>query len=54
MHNIGKILGGIGVLIAIYLFLSNGNTTLKIINSIASNTVDGIQVLQGREKLITD
>ena len=53
MHNLTKILGGIGILIAIYLFLSNGGTTLNIINSIAKNSVNGIQVLQGREKLIT-
>ena len=54
MHNIVKILGGIGVLIAIYLFLSNGSQTVRIINSVASNMTDGIQVLQGRTKLITD
>ena len=54
MHQIMKVLGGIGVLIVIYLFLSNGSQTVKIINSIAENTIDGIQVLQGRNKLITD
>jgi len=54
MHNIIKILTGIMVLIVIYLFLANGKETVKIINSIASNTIDGIQVLQGREKLITE
>ena len=53
MHAILKILGGIGVLITIYLFLSNGSQTVKIINSIAGNTIDGIQVLQGRESTIT-
>lgn len=54
MGNIIKILSGIGILIAIYLFLANGTQTVKIINSISSNTIDGIQVLQGRGKLITD
>ena len=54
MHNIMKVLGGIGTLIVIYLFLSNGKQTVRIINSIADNTIDGIQILQGREKLITD
>lgn len=54
MHSVLKIAGGIGVLITIYLFLSNGSQTVKIINSIASNTIDGIQVLQGRTKMITE
>ena len=54
MYNVFKIIGGIGVLIGIYLFLSNGQQTVKIINAIASNSVTGIQVLQGREKLITE
>ena len=53
MHNIVRILSGIGILIAIYLFLSNGTQTVKVINSIAGNMIDGIQVLQGRNKLIT-
>ena len=54
MSAILKIMSGIGVLIAIYLFLSNGSQTVKIINSLAGNLTDGIQVLQGREKLITN
>lgn len=54
MNNIVKILGGIGILVAIYLFLANGKQTVNIVNSIAENTIDGIQVLQGREKLITE
>lgn len=54
MHHITKILGGIGILIAIYLFLSNGSQTVKIVNSIAGNMITGIQVLQGRSKLITE
>ena len=54
MGNIIKILGGIGVLIGIYLFLSNGTQTVRIINSVASNMTDGIQILQGRSKLITE
>ena len=53
MNHISRWLAGIGVLIAIYLFLSNADSTAQIINSIASNTVDGIQVLQGRNKIIT-
>ena len=54
MHSIVKVLGGIGILIGIYLFLSNGTQTVKIINSIAENSITGIQVLQGRNKLITN
>lgn len=48
MNSIVKIAGGIGVLIGIYLFLANGNYTVKIINAIAGNTIDGITTLQGR------
>lgn len=36
------------VLIGIYLFLSRGGETVKIINSLASNSIKGIVVLQGR------
>lgn len=41
-------IAGIGMLIAIFLFLNNYTGTVKIINSISSNTVAGIKVLQGR------
>lgn len=54
MNNIMKILGGIGVLIAIFLFLSNGGVTMSVINTISSNLINGIQVLQGRDNLITE
>lgn len=53
MNYIFRIFGGIGILIGIYLFLSNGGTTLSIINTMATNLIDGIQVLQGRDELIT-
>jgi len=36
------------VLIGIYLFLSRGGETVKIINALASNSIKGIVVLQGR------
>jgi len=48
MKHITDILSGIGILIAIYLVIANGNQTTKLINSIMSNTVNGIKVLQGR------
>lgn len=54
MNNIITILSGIGILIAIYLFLTNAGNTVKIIESISGNMIDGIQVLQGRNKLITE
>lgn len=46
--NLGKIVSGMGLLIAIYLFVSNANQTAKIIESIGANTTKGIKVLQGR------
>lgn len=46
--NLGKAVAGMGVLIAVYLFVSNANQTAKIIGSIGSNTTAGIKVLQGR------
>lgn len=45
---LGKVVSGIGLLIAIYLFVANANQTAKIIESIGSNTTKGIKVLQGR------
>lgn len=48
MREIGNILAGIGLLIAIYLFLSHGSTTAKIIQTIAENSIAGIKTLQGR------
>lgn len=53
MNKIVEVLSGIGILIAIYLFLSQGSTTVKIIESISGNMINGIQVLQGRKELIT-
>lgn len=45
---IGKIISGMGLLIAVYLFVSNANETAKIITSLGENTTRGIKVLQGR------
>ncbi|MGE2624072.1 hypothetical protein ACQH8C_23240 [Escherichia coli] len=42
------VLSGIGMLIAIYLFLSNSRQTTQNIDSIAGNGVKGIKTLQGR------
>ena len=49
MSNIYKVIAGIGTLIAIYLFLSNDRATTSIISTIGSNSIKGIQVLQGRD-----
>jgi hypothetical protein len=46
--NLGKVLAGIGVLIGMYLVISNGANSTKIIQTIASNSVSGIKTLQGR------
>ena len=54
MSKVFNVIGGIGMLIGIYLFLSNGTTTVKIINTISSNMLNGIQILQGRESKISE
>lgn len=48
MRDLGNILTGIGILIAIFLFLSHGNTTVSIIQTLAQNSIAGIKTLQGR------
>lgn len=48
MRNVMTILSGIGMLIAIYLFLSRPKETATIIDSIAKNTTAGIKTLQAR------
>lgn len=48
MSQFGRIVGGIGILIAIFLLVKNSDQTAKIIQTIASNSIAGITVLQGR------
>ena len=48
MKQFGKIMAGIGILIAIFLFLSKGGSTIKIIDTIGTNATQGIKTLQGR------
>lgn len=48
MNKFFGVLSGIGVLIAIYLFLSNGKSTTSIISTVAGNAIAGIRTLQGR------
>lgn len=42
------VLGGIGVLIAVYLILSNPNGDSAAANALGSNGVNTIKALQGR------
>lgn len=48
MNKVVEILTGVGFLIGIYLFLRNGNDTVKIIETIGKNSIAGIKTLQGR------
>jgi len=43
-----EIISGAFVLIGIYLFVKNWQGTTKVIQTIASNSIQGIRVLQGR------
>lgn len=48
MNKVMSVITGVGLLIGIYLFLDNYNATKTIVNSLGSNAVSGIKVLQGR------
>lgn len=48
------VLSGVGVLIAIYLFLSHGDQTRQIIGTLGTQSINAVQVLQGRSRLITN
>lgn len=48
MSKVFDVVAGIGVLIAIYLFVSNYKATTSIISTISTNTISGIKTLQGR------
>ena len=48
MNTLVKVLSGIGLLIGIYLFLSRSSDTVKIVNTMATNSIAGIKTLQGR------
>ena len=52
-NKIMSVLSGVGVLIAIYLFLSNSNETVSIIKTLGTQSINAVQVLQGRSRLIT-
>lgn len=48
MNRVVEIITMTFLLIGIYLFLSHGSTTVRIIDTLATNSVKGIKTLQGR------
>ena len=48
MGTLNKLLAGTGLLIALYLFLSNSKATTSIISQLGSTYTAGVKVLQGR------
>ena len=48
MGTVTKIISGTGILIAIYLFLSNYTATTKVISQLGSTYSSSVKVLQGR------
>jgi multisubunit Na+/H+ antiporter MnhC subunit len=48
MNKVFSAIAGIGILIGMYLVLSNYKASTAIISAIASNGVSGIKTLQGR------
>lgn len=45
---LSSLLAGTGMLIALYLFLKNANSTTSIISQLGSTYSQGVKVLQGR------
>lgn len=48
MGTLTKALSGIGILIAIFLVLNNASSSVKVVDVIGKNAINGISVLQGR------
>lgn len=48
MAQISKIIAGIGMLIFVFLVVSNYKATTSVINTVGSNAIQGIKTLQGR------
>jgi len=48
MRDVVAIIGGIGILIGMYLVLRNGKEAVNIVDTIAKNSISGIKTLQGR------
>lgn len=48
MGTINKLMAGTGILIMLYLFLTNSKATVSIISQLGSSYNKGVKVLQGR------
>ena len=48
MNKIFDVIAGIGVLIGLFLFLTRGDETVKIISAIGGTTAQMVKSLQGR------
>jgi hypothetical protein len=48
MKDVYKVISGIGLLIFLYLIVTNAYGFARIIEAISSNAVSGIEALQGR------
>lgn len=48
MNKIFDVISGMGILIAIYLFVKNWNGTVKIINALSKPSIELVETLQGR------
>ena len=52
MGTLSKVLSGIGVLIAIFLVLNKASDSVKVVDVIGKNAINGIAILQGRQTMI--
>jgi len=48
MRTISNVLAGMGLLIGMFLILSRGGETVKIIQAIGGTTAETVKALQGR------
>lgn len=48
MNKLITILGGVFILVGIYIFVSKPEGTVAIIQTISSNAISGVKTLQGR------
>lgn len=53
MREVGTVLGGIGVLIGIYLFATNAQGVATVADGIAKAGTSVISTLQGRGNMVT-
>lgn len=48
MGTLYKVLSGMGILIAIYLVLSNASASVKVVDVLGKNSINMVSTLQGR------